>query len=390
MPVMLCTTTTFHKFLPTKCKFEMVDVEAKSFRFDDTILKLLTDQRSIVVLLISYRKPFSSSLTKQKNPKCSETTGGAAMQHFQQERKNMTHLNYIGKIVNVRFITTRGDLAAVSQEFEKIAFLGRRAVISSAPQAGEHWQCEIIGDSKPQEAARGALFLQPLKKLENPVSVGASTPAAIRSGEFAERLDQWVAMSRNAALPEEHPKNAKLSGVKDPTRGYQFQWNGQWLTNGEVWFPRQRPCKEQWHQYPISAIPQECWQMFLEGLEGKYLEELIPFHKQILTAGRKVKLTNRQAKVVALVASHMWQGDEGCKTVSVGRNVIFVASRAGGQTVHIVDNPGVGAIYIFDDYKDARALATGSVTRTSAIKDGATRIIHIKGWQDKVAQRLAA
>jgi hypothetical protein len=174
---------------------------------------------------------------------------------------------------------------------------------------------------------------------------------------------------------------------------YPFQWTGEWLTNGVVWFPRQRPEGIDWKDYPIGAVPRECWEIFLAGLEGKFLDELIPYHREIL--GRKSVRsgylpTERQKQLYAVITGKMWHGHKDCKRVSVGRNVVFHVTCAGGKPLYVLDNPGVGSIYLFRDLEKAMELAEGKITRNAAIEKGYERIIHSEGWEERLAGAFAA
>ena len=349
----------------------------------------------------------------------------------------MSIQSLVGRIVQVQFIAGRNGLAAVSSEFDKIAFLQRNVRFRKTPKVGEEWKCLIKGDSNPRSKWLGAFFIVPLRKLSESVRwtledrpdtgvlgvrylklsrdvmvgnrlISGQEFFPVDSGDIKSNWPDWV-QKRVAKRFEElrvardsvirGARAAKLAEAKrlatlkfgvNPADGHPFQWIGDWLTNGVVWFPRERPIGPEWREYPIPSIPQECWQPFLDGLEGKVLVELIPFSRAIVEHNprKQAALTARQKKLAALVTSSMWSGNENCKRVSVGRNVIFVAAKSTGQTIHIVDNPGKGAIYVFDEYTDARALADGSTTRATAIKGGAKRILHRSGWQAKVAALL--
>ncbi len=175
---------------------------------------------------------------------------------------------------------------------------------------------------------------------------------------------------------------------------YPFQWlSDEWLSNGLYWFPKLRPEGSEWREYPVPAVPRECWDLFLSGLEGKYLVDWLPYHRQVTTARAEPaepRLTERQAKVQSVISGTMWQGSgDNCKRVAVGRNMVFHVTRPGADTLYLVDNPGVGALYVFATEAEALALADGTVSRTDAIKAGAERIIHTEGWQDRLAARLS-
>lgn len=348
----------------------------------------------------------------------------------------MSKENLVGRIVQVQFIAGRNGVAGISPEFNKIAFLSRNVRFRRTPIVGEEWKCVIKGDSNPQSRWLGALFIAPLRKLKEAVRwsledrpntgflgvrylklsrdvmVGNRLIAGqeffpVDSDDILPTWPDWVQKRVSKRLEElrvardsviRGARSTKLGEARmatmkfgdNPGYGYPFDWVGDWLTNGVIWFPRERPIGPEWREYPIPSIPKECWQPFLDGLVGKVLVELIPFSRAIVEHNprKQAALTARQKKLAALVTSQMWSGNENCRRVSVGRNVIFVATKSSGHTIHIVDNPGKGAIYVFDKYADARALADGSTTRTTAIKGGAKRILHRSGWQAKVAALL--
>src|SRR5262249_11420030 len=92
----------------------------------------------------------------------------------------------------------------------------------------------------------------------------------------------------------------------------------------------------------------------------------------------------------AVVNGQMWQGNEGCKRVSVGRNVVFHVERPQSRPMYLVDNPGVGAIYVFTTIDEAMQLANGTIRRSTAREDGCRRVIHSDGWQARVTKLLSA
>lgn len=172
-----------------------------------------------------------------------------------------------------------------------------------------------------------------------------------------------------------------------------FHWQGDSLTNGQLALPRLRPQGiGAWRRLGIPSVPEELWSQFLSGLEGKYLVELLPFHQETLSENKRrkeeraLKLTERQEKIKANI--QMWSG-AGCECVSIGKNVIFKASRPDAEDVYIVDSPSIAALYLFTDYDTARDFATGVLQRTAAIKAGHKRVIHNKGWEERVAKLIA-
>jgi len=458
----------------------------------------------------------------------------------------------IGRMLQVRFVPNRADVRGTNQHFTKIAFIARRYA-GTRPRQNEEWMCRVVGDSKPEEPNRGALFLMPLWKLQPetrwgvvPTEAGPTSPLQIvrrevlgereleaqrwsvaseaeidagwpvglqervlatlkdRARELKAARKQCERQRQQALIPQlknpvsiititavssfEHrvtaratddrydnykifvdrkrvglydrgaglplpqfpltihgrrltlsngksfdihshelpvvkawkrsegrwtPKKASIfrtrceiaeldrkelswAEVQDLSQGdvlaheYPFQWVDGWLTNGAIWFPRERPQGSDWQEYPIPAVPEGCWSVFLSGLEGKFLCELIPFHKQVTTRKARVRLTERQEKLRAVIAGQMWQGSDGCKQVSVGKNVVFHVNRGAHPPLFLVDNPGIGAIYLFPSLDAAMKFARGEVTRSEAIKLGYQRVIHCRQWQLKVTELLIA
>lgn len=172
-------------------------------------------------------------------------------------------------------------------------------------------------------------------------------------------------------------------------REYPFQWVGGYLTDGVVSLPRERPAGQaDWKKCQIQAVPAEYWNLFLSGLEGKFRSELIEY-RQALTAKRqneaKPRLTERQLQTEAVIRGQMWQGPEGSR-VSFGRNVMFELASA-GKYKYVIDNPGKGAIYLFEHRDQAVALANGEIPRAEA-RYKHERIIHDQGWEDKLTNML--
>lgn len=180
----------------------------------------------------------------------------------------------------------------------------------------------------------------------------------------------------------------------------RFQWAGDYLTDGRLWFPRRRPEGLEWRKFPIAAVPSGYWETFLQGLEGKIMDELLDYYRQETwrrPVVERVKLTERQEEIKRTIKSEierlvkgkqMWQGD-GVDAVAVGKCVVFIVER-NGQSLFVVDNPGPGAIYVFRSKEDAHRLAREEVTRRSLIKGGAIRILHTPGWQLKLAETIAS
>jgi hypothetical protein len=178
----------------------------------------------------------------------------------------------------------------------------------------------------------------------------------------------------------------------DPvTVEYAFQWVNGNLTNGVISFPPLRPHGQQWRNYPIDPVPESCWDDFLDGLEGKFMHELLPYHKEVTTRKPEQQraLTARQSDVERVIKGAMWKGD-GCEQVAFGRNLLFIVKRDGREPVYVVDNAGYGAVYVFRDHGHAREFARGAITRSAAIKSGCLRVVHAGKWEARLSRILRA
>lgn len=181
-----------------------------------------------------------------------------------------------------------------------------------------------------------------------------------------------------------------LSVGDQATIEFAFQWVNGELTNGVVSFPSEYPRGQKWN-FPVPHIGEAHWDAFLDGLEGKFLHELLPFRAEVVSRKPEPQprqLTERQT-AVARVVGGMWKGDN-CERVSLGRNVLFTVNRQNAQPLYVVDNPGVGAVYVFTSQETARAFATGEITRQAAIKAGCRRVVHAGAWEQRLAALLAA
>lgn len=205
----------------------------------------------------------------------------------------------------------------------------------------------------------------------------------------------------NAAARAKLERKKLVDGLKREADGKtRFQWAGGYMTDGRLWFPRVRPEGREWRKFPIAAVPSGYWDTFLNGLEGKVMDQLLEYHAQETwrrPVAERVKLTERQEEIKRTIKAEiersieeklMWQGD-GVDAVAVGKCVVFVVSRP-GKDLYVVDNPGPGAIYVFHSRDDAYKLARDEVTRTALIKSGATRILHTLGWQSRLAEAIAS
>jgi hypothetical protein len=170
---------------------------------------------------------------------------------------------------------------------------------------------------------------------------------------------------------------------------FPFQWVGDWLTDGVVWFPRVCPVAEEWGSYPIPAVPGDCWATFLSLLEGKIVSEFIPYHRQ--SVGQKsqghASLTPKQ-KSIRQVIGRMWSGTEDCLHIKVGKRVVFSTRRKNGAPVYVVDNAGVGAVYVFESYEKAYDFARGLISPRQARKWGVPFVTHHAGWEERLADLI--
>jgi len=186
------------------------------------------------------------------------------------------------------------------------------------------------------------------------------------------------------------PVASSLAAGEAATMEYAFQWVNGELTNGVISFPPERPQGQDWRKYPIPQIGEAFWDEFLDGLEGKFLHELLPFHREVVSRKPEPRvLTERQTAVARVVAGAMWRG-ENCERISFGRNVLFIAKRQNAEPLYVVDNPGVGAVFVFTSHDDARNLATGAITRQAAIKRGCRRVVHAGAWEQRLTELLVA
>jgi hypothetical protein len=185
---------------------------------------------------------------------------------------------------------------------------------------------------------------------------------------------------------------ARLTVGTRITMDVPFQWYGKNLTNGKVFFPKQRPQGREWLEYDIPAIPENGWRVFLETLEGKYLSDVLLIARKFdkPSGTRSASPETASARALRIANAKMWRGDINCESVSFGKNVLFILRRAGKQPVYIVDNPGVGALYVFRDHAEARALASGMVSRTDAARGRGIRIIHRSNWEEQIAKIVEA
>ncbi|HEY9774728.1 MAG TPA: hypothetical protein V6C81_13285 [Planktothrix sp.] len=187
----------------------------------------------------------------------------------------------------------------------------------------------------------------------------------------------------------------KLRRGDQVTIEYPFQWVKGRLTNGVLSFGPERPNGNEWRQYPIDPVPAACWDDFLDGLEGKFLHELLPHRTHVIArkqeeqSEKTQKLSARQEGVKRVIRSAMFKG-AGCEQVVLGRNVLFIVKREKRTPLYVVDNAGVGRVYVFKTEKYARDFASGAISRTQAIKDGAFRLVHAGKWESRLARVLQA
>jgi hypothetical protein len=105
-------------------------------------------------------------------------------------------------------------------------------------------------------------------------------------------------------------------------------------------------------------------------------------------------LTPKQRELQSVVNGEMWNGklpdggDAKITHVSLGQAVVFKMPLENGKILHIVDNPGDGAIYLFDNYKDAEKLASGYMSRMAARELGHPFVIHKGEWKEKLSEEI--
>lgn len=193
------------------------------------------------------------------------------------------------------------------------------------------------------------------------------------------------------------PKAWQLKRGESVAQEYPFQWvhNDQYLTNGQYVFPRARPTGGEWHKYPIDAVPKQHWQGYLEGLEGKFVKEMIPLRKAIMEPKPRLaaparELTPHQKELNAFLKERkMWDGS-GSEQVSMAQDgsVVFKVDNPGATPLYVVDKPGDFAIYLYREYKQAQALASGKIPRAVEMLK-TPRVIHIgEVWKDNLAVML--
>lgn len=171
---------------------------------------------------------------------------------------------------------------------------------------------------------------------------------------------------------------------------YPFQWQGEYLTDGVLSFPSERPSGQSaWRQLSIAAVPAQCWDLFLAGLEGKFRGDLLEYRQSFTKPKSQVQakpqMTQRQQATQSVIRGQMWQGEEGAR-VHYGRNIMFELLRP-GKYHYVVDNPGMGALYLFERKDDAEAFATGQIRRADAA-DVHTYLYHHGAWQERLAALL--
>lgn len=190
-------------------------------------------------------------------------------------------------------------------------------------------------------------------------------------------LKQWKTLAWSEA--------AALRPGDKTTHEYPFQWLHGALTNGELSIPRTRPQGKQWKQVGIPPVPERYWEEFLSGLQGLFLQELLPFHRAVSTGQLRRRRAEEAREQRPPVIGGFWHG-QGFERVALGTNTLYV--RSDRKPPYVVDNAGVGALYRFDDYETARDLASGKITRKQARARGGRRIVHAGRWQDRVAREL--
>lgn len=184
--------------------------------------------------------------------------------------------------------------------------------------------------------------------------------------------------------------------------GYEipFQRFEQWLTDGIVWLPQKRPFGlKEWKTVPFAPMSDLAWAKLVDVLEGKVLEDMFAYYKgESKSKGDgskgsapRVRLNERQSEIKLALeqtcSPEIWEAAD-VRAVSVGNNVIFHVERPQAPTLYVVDNPGIGAIYVFDSYSQAMELASGALPRATAMREKHLRVIHRGEWKSRLSAIL--
>lgn len=198
----------------------------------------------------------------------------------------------------------------------------------------------------------------------------------------------------------DYAKASELRPGTEITKRFPFLWNEEGeLTNGVVSLPEKRPEGSEWRKYPISAVKEGYWESYKKALHRTYVDDLVESQPQILKAIEEARipkespLSAKQREVQSIVNGEMWSGqlsENNAKLthVSLGQSVIFKMPLENGKILHIVDNPGDGAIYLFNNYNDAEELASGYMSRMAARELGHPFVIHKGEWKEKLSEEI--
>ncbi|MFB6181323.1 MAG: hypothetical protein ABEJ24_00290 [Candidatus Magasanikbacteria bacterium] len=170
-----------------------------------------------------------------------------------------------------------------------------------------------------------------------------------------------------------------------------FRWFGSKMTNREIEIPPERPHGHEWqkkHQDIRFAQPikEENWGLFLEAIEGKFLDE-INSNELVREQVKKQRKRNRNKERIEKVKGECFDGDifDKCHDVevSLGERLLFIGKKD-GEPVYVVDSPNYGhAMFVFDKEELARDFANGEFTATKAKELAVERVVHAGDWQNR-------
>ena len=220
-------------------------------------------------------------------------------------------------LAKARIVTVVGAIeglyAQVYVRTERVSSHERARTVERLYVNGERaGQFDRLGDVSFRE-------LQPLRlhgvriKLSDgqTVTVWSRTLTAVVRWESKRRADEskyWFPhkkeiMSASATMRLDRKLDwgtaNKLRPGDPVTIEYPFQWVKGELTNGVISFPPQRPHGRDWRKYSIDPVPESCWDDFLDGLEGKFMHELLPHHKEVTTKRKRKRNLSPNARVLS-------------------------------------------------------------------------------------------
>ncbi len=230
--------------------------------------------------------------------------------------------------------------------------------------------------------------------------------ATMQDGRFTPNIEQVFSKTPIRIGPWDHftYEQAKALQPGDEfVKRFPFLWDGDILTNGVHSLPRVRPQGQEWRRWPIPSVKEGYWEPYTNSLENKYVDNLVKEHPKVLNAAREAVdnpavvrriLTPAEEQVQGVLSKVMWDGKlattgEKADYVDIGKSLIFKLPVAEGKLMYIVDNPGDGAIYLFDNAKHAEQLASGYMGRMYARDLGVPFVIHQGEWQETLAKEVA-